>query len=476
MVAIRVRIFERAAIIAFTLFVRASVDAFTDIPEFGFESLLGNPSIANTVFVDVRIAERAALIQTVTKIVRTVVFLVGHTVAIAVLSQEESAPSDTAVDLVLRSNSRPVFQHAGIVFHRMHLRVVGNIRATQEIRTTEVDIETNREVEHDSTGQVLHVELDIVCVFIQLENHVVFRKQREEVHEVNFKGTRCVRIREEVLVCRVDVTTVTMDNERNSVNLVEVEGQSTADLGNSAADAISLSRKRFRIFSIPVDEFRFANPETILRSIHRTEVSFGKDGDVHRLLVGERKTDLQVGLDIANVANTTAHARNGAMLAKVSLTRFRINLLHHGTRRIGRACSIVHGKLVVVNRNADTDIEVVPKADTKTHLGTQSYVIFDHASAKNRTRKNAFISSIVSFGDTFRSDVFDIRRRIQQSIERQFRMSQGLGGLSLINTNKTSLVDGLWVVCKSLDGQSKRKPCYYSLHRDSLINRVFSLN
>ena len=475
MVAIRVRIFERAAVIAFTLFVRAGVDAFADIPEFSFESLLGNPSIANTVFVDVRIAERAALVQTMAEIVRAVIFLVGHAVTVAVLSQEEAAPSDTAVNLVLRSNGRLVFQQAGIIFHRLYRRVVGNILATQEVRTTQVDIETNREVEHDSASQILHVELDIVGEFVQLENHVVFRKQREEIHEVDFNRTRCIRIREEVLVGRVDVTTVTMDDKRNSVDLVEVEGQCTADLGNRAADTICLSRVHTRIVRILVDEFRFTNPETVLRSIHRTEISFGKHSDVHRLFVGERKTNLQIGLKITNVTNAVGHARNLAMLAQVGLARI-INNLHHRARRIGRTCRIVHGKLIIVNRDANTQVEVMPKAYTETHLGSQGYVIFDHALAKNRPRNNVFIGSFISFGDTFRSDIFDIRSHIQQSIERQFRMSQGLGGLSLINTNKTSLVDGLWVVCQSLDGQSKRKPCYYSLHRDSLINRVFSLN
>ena len=81
-----------------------------------------------------------------TKVIRALVVLVKDAVAVTVLSQQEAAPGKTAVHLVFRVDTGSVFKNMLVVFHGIdsrHLVLVAN-----EVRTTDVDVEAHRQVEH----------------------------------------------------------------------------------------------------------------------------------------------------------------------------------------------------------------------------------------------------------------------------------------------------------------------------------------
>ena len=164
-----------------------------------------------------------------TDIVRALIFVIRNTIAIAVLSKQEAAPSDTAINRKIRVHANAISTngvlvsvfiqikviHAGFI-NPVHISeasvtvtisqdfdIIQILVAAQVERCTHVDINAHRQVEHQGSCQLHHVKLVSLFTtnlqsakFIQLTRHKVIRldipiefsKQRHEIHKVDFSG------------------------------------------------------------------------------------------------------------------------------------------------------------------------------------------------------------------------------------------------------------------------------------------------
>ena len=382
-ILVSIRFVKRATIVAFASFVRALVNAFADFAEFRFESLFGNPGIANAVFVSIRITQRATLIQTVTDIVGALVFIIRNAIAVAVLSQEEAAPGDTAVNGVLRIHANAFHHGTTRTFTRFKSRSGNEIVATQVIRSTHMQVDTHRQVEHQGTGQLLHVKRTIAILgtklrsikrinctgfeIIQLNIPVVFHEDGHEVHEVDFGSSAHERERHIVTVHAVAVTAIQVQEERESVTTIElacIHRNSKATLNRSA---LGTERKGSSIGL--VDIFGFTNPEALFFGIGCTHCNTAKHGNIEHLVFGQRETSLQVNLEVSYIADL--RIRNSRRISRRP-HRFLVYIIAFS------------GKLVIVDRECHTQIKIVPNTDSKTNISASANKIRHRGVSQQR--------------------------------------------------------------------------------------------
>ena len=297
-----------------------------------------------------------------TIVIRATVITVSHTVTIAVLRSEEARPGKTTEQGELRVHAGLgsldtkeevffVFHHAG----KVDIVVVANVD-----RSTELDVEANRQVEYGTTGHLLHVELfrktiqsDVPCKVFGLDIHVEFTEEREEVQHVEFESSTCKRERHVSLVHRHAVTTVDMDEERHNVNLGKVERQSSTDCHHRLSSTVRESHANFL-----GNVFRFTNPDTLLGVLGSLERISEESSEVDRHICRNRSASLQASSHVTDVANLRTSECSA------------IAALFFATNGIAV-------ELVIEDRQRHTDVEVVQKTNSEAYIGADTAIVSD---------------------------------------------------------------------------------------------------
>ena len=353
-----------------------------------------------------------------------------------------------------------------------------------------MDIKTDRQVEHQSTGELLHVEVFAVASLrhlreraeefkvIKLDIPVVFHEQREEVHEVHVDGSTHEREREVIGVGRVAVTAVQEHHHREGVDLVEVGRH-----GKARGEGHVLGTERERDTVLRVDIFRFTNPDTLLLVVRGSGSETAEHGDIHGLVFRQRETGLQIGTEVTDV--TDLGGRDF-----VAVARHAIRSEVHAVRIVG--ASRLTGKLVIVNGERRGNVEVVPNADTETRIEAQTgEIVHRRFPTDSRRSRNGIAVRVHVFGRSGVQDfTYGITTRtvkraggnrehvvsegsIAEQGKHEFRMPQRLSRLGFVYTDHAVLVYGLWMASKRAHCKRHCQAHYYSFHRVSLVNRVF---
>ena len=371
-----------------------------------------------------------------TIVIRATVITVSHTVTIAVLRHEEARPSKTTEQSNRRVHaslrSRRELDRTIISFFFKNVNIVDVVVVTHVERSTDLEIEAHRKVEHCSTSNLLHVELLLarfVLVFeivpdkvISLEIHVEFTEEREEVKNVEFKSSAHEREGQECLVHGHAVTTVHVNEERHDINLGKVERQSATNSHNRL-----FGTEREGIAQVLHNEFRFTNPDTLLGVLGGVERISKECGEVDRNVCRNRSTSLNASRQVTNV--TCICTIEVCAIAWRTLSRF---------QSMGIGVFTASGltlEPVIVDRHGHTDIKVVQKTDSKTNVSADTDVISNLSLlAVEAVVHGVRLCSVASL------EHIVTECKITQSCKHKLGMTKRLSRLCLIDTSKASLV------------------------------------
>ena len=297
-------------------------------------------------------------------------------------------------------------------------------------RSTELNVKANRQVEHSTTSDLLHVELfrsvvlafvaNIPCKFIGLEIHVEFAEEGEEVEHVEFKSGTCKREGQVSLVHGHAVTTVDVNEERHDVGLSEVERQSCTDGKHRLSRTIRISKARFLL-----EVFRFANPKTLLGILRGLERISEESSEVDRHVSRDRSTSLQACRHVTDVTNIRTSERIAIALTTINFRRF---------------ASGIAVELVVVDRQRHTDVEVVQKTDSETNISTDA-IILGNICSLLQPRSIIIKQNMAVTGFRFILEHAIAKSIVAQSRKHKLGMTERLGRLCLVDTDEARLVN-----------------------------------
>ena len=378
--------------------------------------------------------------------VRTFILVIRNTIAVSILWKQEPAPSETAIDRVFGIDTRffennSIFTLAFLILPRSDIGY--HIVATQVIRGSQVNIQSNRSVENDSTSQLLHfkVFVDIVVKdsveLFSLNIHEIFSKNGEKINEVVLSSCtdKWNSQIDTSIAAGIAVAAVHVNQERESVSTVQL-----GEVGSSGKTEFHGRRARTKGMTLArflVDIFQFTNPQALLVLVRRRESGAEEHGHVHGLVFGQGESGLQIGLQITNSTRFTS----------IVIRNF------PGRRVLDR-----QAKVVVKDREGHTHIEIVPDTQGKTNIGTQAHELGNFAPARIGSPRP--VQVIVAIGIVHKGE------------ERQLGVSKGLTGLGLVYTDKAFLVQCLWMGRIGANSQRQGQSRNYSFHRVSLM-RVF---
>ena len=294
-------------------------------------------------------------------------------------------------------------------------------------RSTELNVKANRQVEHSTTSDLLHVELfrsvvlafvaNIPCKFIGLEIHVEFAEEGEEVEHVEFKSGTCKREGQVSLVHGQAVTTVDVNEERHDVGLSEVERQSSTDGKYRLSRTIRISKASFLL-----EVFRFANPKTLLGILRGLERISEESSEVDRHVSRDRSTSLQACRHVTDVTNIRTSERIAIALITINFRRF---------------ASGIAVELVVVDRQRHTDVEVVQKTNSEADIGVDAVIVCNFSLLI----RVLVLQNMAVTGFRFILEHAIAKSIVAQSRKHKLGMTERLGRLCLVDTDEARLVN-----------------------------------
>ena len=289
-------------------------------------------------------------------------------------------------------------------------------------RSTELNVKANRQVEHSTTSDLLHVELfrsvvlafvaNIPCKFIGLEIHVEFAEEGEEVEHVEFKSGTCKREGQVSLVHGHAVTTVDVNEERHDVGLSEVERQSSTDGKYRLSRTIRISKASFLL-----EVFRFANPKTLLGILRGLERISEESSEVDRHIGRDRSASLQASGQVTDVTNIRT-SESSRIAVRFATSRIAI-------------------ELVVVDRQRHTDIEVVQKTNSEADIGVDAVIVCNFSLLI----RVLVLQNMAVTGFRFILEHAIAKSIVAQSRKHKLGMTERLGRLCLVDTDEARLVN-----------------------------------
>ena len=287
-------------------------------------------------------------------IIGALIFIISHAITVTVLRKQESAPGNATINGIfgIHTSSRKL-DSVRTVFRLPSLQVGQFFIPAQIVRRTGMNIQSNRGMENQGSSQLLQLKVffssGVIRELVHLYIHEVFSKDREEIHKIIFSSsTDEGDIHKDVaLAAGIAITAVHVDQERNAITTIQLA--KVCRCGKTEFHGCGIGAESKTFTRLLVDVLQFTDPKTLLVLVGSRECRSQEHGYVHRLIFGQGEPNLQVTLHITKTA------------------RFATVIIY----RVAELVNSRKVKVVVIDRNRDTHVKIMPDTEGKTHIGTQ---------------------------------------------------------------------------------------------------------
>ena len=270
------------------------------------ETLFGYPSIANTIFIQVRVRPRATIVALVAAFIRALVFAIRNAVTIAIRVDQEARPRDTAEAVSLRNRAgfvspnrfRIAIGHVRTVMRESTRHTTFRVLLCHSEVTTDLKVEVRTDMEHETHRGFVHRHRFETFVVAIKDVHIVFTEDGNDRKRIDFDtGSHIIEAREIIVTHRETVAAVQVDENRSGFDLTHIHRCCENKTHDRVLVTVSVTNAR-----ISIDIIRFADPKTALVRVRRREIHAEEQRDIKKLIFRKRCTELQAGAEITEIA------------------------------------------------------------------------------------------------------------------------------------------------------------------------------